>query len=130
MRAGQALRGSSEFHAWSDAGLFLRRRGDDIILSAEHRANPSISDLVLRLDTTKDKVALAVADDSKEKPMPQNSIQPRDRILAALGESGEPLSARQLRQRCAIRTATVADILAILQAEERVVNSTAGWALP
>jgi hypothetical protein len=38
MRAGQALRGSSEFHAWGDSNLYLRREpalaktpGDDRI---------------------------------------------------------------------------------------------------
>ena len=29
-RAGQALRGSSEFHAWGDSNLYLRRDGDDL----------------------------------------------------------------------------------------------------
>ena len=43
IRAGQALRGSSEFHAWGDSNLYLRRDGDDrIMLSVEHRAAPSI----------------------------------------------------------------------------------------
>jgi hypothetical protein len=41
-RAGQALRGSSEFHAWGDSNLYLRRDGDDLSLSVEHRAAPSI----------------------------------------------------------------------------------------
>ena len=31
MRAGQALRGSSEFHAWGDSNLYLRRDADDRI---------------------------------------------------------------------------------------------------
>jgi len=36
IRAGQALRGSSEFHAWGDSNLYLRRDGDDrITLSVE-----------------------------------------------------------------------------------------------
>lgn len=30
IRAGQALRGSSEFHAWGDSNLYLRRQGDDL----------------------------------------------------------------------------------------------------
>ena len=32
IRAGQALRGSSEFHAWGDSNLYLRRDGDDRIV--------------------------------------------------------------------------------------------------
>ena len=38
--AGQALRGSSEFHAWGDSNLYLRRNGEDLTLSAEHRPLP------------------------------------------------------------------------------------------
>jgi RecA-family ATPase len=36
VRAGQALRGSSEFHAWGDSNLYLRRHGDDLTLTVEH----------------------------------------------------------------------------------------------
>ncbi|MFH2010642.1 MAG: AAA family ATPase [bacterium] len=128
-RAGQALRGSSEFHAWSDAGLFLRRRGDDIVLSAEHRAHPAIQDLKLRLDTAGGNVALVVANESAEEPATQGRASPGDRILAALETCATPLSARQLRQHCSIRTSTVADTLATLQGEGRVENSPAGWVL-
>lgn len=128
-RAGQALRGSSEFHAWSDAGLFLRRKGDDIVLSAEHRAHPSIQDLNLRLDTTDGNVALVVADEHPEEPATPAPVSPGDRILAALETCATPLSARQLRQHCSIRTSTVAETLASLQGEGRVANSPAGWVL-
>ena len=47
IRAGQALRGSSEFHAWGDSNLYLRRNrdprdGGDITLTVEHRAAPAM----------------------------------------------------------------------------------------
>ena len=109
VRAGQALRGSSEFHAWADAGLFMQRRGDDIVLSTEHRANPSIQDLKLRLDTTAGNVALVVADQPAEVPTTPHPVSPADSIIAALKTCATPLSARQLRQHCSIRTSTVAD---------------------
>src|SRR3978361_1231909 len=49
-RAGQALRGSSEFHAWGDSNLYLRRDSDDrIILTAEHRAAAAMPSLTLKL---------------------------------------------------------------------------------
>jgi len=37
LRAGQALRGSSEFHAWGDSNLYLRRHGDQHTLGRELR---------------------------------------------------------------------------------------------
>src|SRR5271166_5166897 len=33
VRAGQALRGSSEFHAWGDSNLYLRRDGEELTLT-------------------------------------------------------------------------------------------------
>ncbi|MCL2660378.1 MAG: AAA family ATPase, partial [Acidobacteriaceae bacterium] len=39
IRAGQSLRGSSEFHAWGDSNLYLSRDNEDrITLTVEHRA--------------------------------------------------------------------------------------------
>jgi hypothetical protein len=49
VRAGQALRGSSEFHAWGDSNLYLRRDGDDLSLSVEHRAAPSMTPIAIEL---------------------------------------------------------------------------------
>src|SRR3989442_8302411 len=40
-RPGQALRGSSELHGWGDSNLYMRRRGDALTLSTEHRAAAS-----------------------------------------------------------------------------------------
>src|SRR6185295_9165673 len=62
MRAGQALRGSSEFHAWGDSNLYLRRHSDQLTLSVEHRAAASISTVQLLLDTTDGAVALRTLD--------------------------------------------------------------------
>jgi len=57
MRAGQALRGSSEFHAWGDSNLYLRRHGEQLTLSVEHRAAAAIGNVHLVLDTANAAVA-------------------------------------------------------------------------
>ena len=58
MRAGQALRGSSEFHAWGDSNLYLRRDADDrITLAVEHRAAPAMPALTLDLVQRADALA-------------------------------------------------------------------------
>jgi hypothetical protein len=38
---GQALRGSGDFHAWTDSALYVRRQQARLVVSAEHRAAPS-----------------------------------------------------------------------------------------
>ena len=62
LRAGQALRGSSEFHAWGDSNLYLRRHGDHLTLTVEHRAAPALDPIPLTLTSDGDALALAVTD--------------------------------------------------------------------
>ena len=62
LRAGQALRGSSELHAWGDSNLYLRRAASDnqLALVIEHRAAPSRDGLALHLLAQGDGLALHV----------------------------------------------------------------------
>jgi hypothetical protein len=48
-RGGQALRGSSELHAWGDSNLYLRRNGQQLQLSVEHRAAQGAERVLLAL---------------------------------------------------------------------------------
>ncbi|MBN1444376.1 MAG: AAA family ATPase, partial [Planctomycetes bacterium] len=48
-RPGQALRGSSDFHAFGDCNAYLQRKGDHVTLTVEHRASRSPAPLTLRL---------------------------------------------------------------------------------
>jgi hypothetical protein len=56
------LRGSSEFHAWGDSNLYLRRDGDDLSLSVEHRAAPSMTPITIELAQRGTALALEVVD--------------------------------------------------------------------
>src|SRR5262249_196117 len=60
--AGQALRGSSEFHAWGDSTLYLRRVGEQLTLTVEHRAAASITGITLALAGDGDGLALCVSE--------------------------------------------------------------------
>ena len=51
-RPGQALRGSSELHAWGDSNLYLRRRDKQIVMTVEHRAAPGLNDIEVDSPTT------------------------------------------------------------------------------
>src|SRR6202051_4018322 len=83
-RAGQALRGSSEFHAWGDSNLYLRRDGDDLTLTVEHRAAPSLAPIAITLAQRGAALALEAVD-PPEPPAPGKS--PLDeRIAAALAD--------------------------------------------
>jgi len=129
MRAGQALRGSSEFHAWGDSNLYLRRDADDrITLSVEHRAAPSIPAITLELVERADALALEVLD-HRIKPAPAEPRTVDDRIAAALAEAGGPQPFADLRAACRIRAATLYERLAEMASAGRIVKSADGYRL-
>lgn len=128
-RAGQALRGSSEFHAWGDSNLYLRRHGENLVLSVEHRAAPSHGGIPVQLMTEGDALALALAQPKPvEQEPPPASVN--DRIEALLRESASPLSVTTLRRLCRLRTQTVTSALADLLGQSRVVKSADGYSVP
>jgi hypothetical protein len=130
MRAGQALRGSSEFHAWGDSNLYLRRDGDDrITLSVEHRAAPAIPMINLELIQRADALALEVVDRSANAPQHVASKSVDDRIAAALANAGQPQPFADLRALCRVRTATLYERLADMTSTGRVIKSGDGYRL-
>ena len=126
-RAGQALRGSSEFHAWGDSNLYLRRHGDDLMLTVEHRAAPSVPALTLELAQRGDALALEVIERGAAPDPVPSSVD--ERITRALMEAGRPTSLAELRATCRVRTATLCDRLAALTAAGDLVRSPDGYRL-
>ncbi|MCP4202279.1 MAG: AAA family ATPase [bacterium] len=129
-RPGQALRGSSELHAWGDSNLYLRRTRDRLLLSVEQRAAPSISALTLELHQDGDALALRVLPDAEHSAasVPAPKLTPAQRIEQALSD-GALMSRRQLRDACRIRNATLTETLSQLLAAGRVVETSAGLRL-
>jgi hypothetical protein len=130
LRAGQALRGSSELHAWGDSNLYLRRtgEGDAIALTIEHRAAPSSEGLVLHLVTRDDGLALCV-DEPLGHDVPDVSPTAIDRVEAALAVASAPLSLKTLRATVKMRAATVSDALTALITKGRACRCDKGYAL-
>ena len=131
-RAGQALRGSSEMHAWGDSLLYLRRcRGDLLRLSAEHRAAASIDDLNVELKSQGDALALQLVEDESDPCQTDSHTAPSaiERVEHVLAEVSAPLSMRQLRQACRMRMSSVGQALETLAAQGRVVKSSDGFRL-
>jgi hypothetical protein len=128
MRAGQALRGSSEFHAWGDSNLYLRRGAEDrITLSVEHRAASAIPALSLELVQNADALALEIVDRTPQSPKSEVPQSIDDRIVAALAAAQIPQPFADLRAVCKIRTATLYDRLSALTSAGRITKSTDGY---
>jgi hypothetical protein len=130
IRAGQALRGSSEFHAWGDSNLYLRRDSDDhIVLTVEHRAAAARPDVTLELAQRDDALALqpVAADCQPESRAEPISVD--QRITAALADGGKPRPFSELRASCRVRTTTLYQRLAVMTADGLVVKSADGYRL-
>jgi hypothetical protein len=126
-RAGQALRGSSEFHAWGDSNLYLRRDGDDLTLTVEHRAAPSLAPIAIALAQRGPALALEAVD-PKEYAAPASTTLD-ERIATALADSGGAMPFTQLRACCRVRAATLYERLAALTATGRIAKTNAGYCL-
>jgi hypothetical protein len=127
VRAGQALRGSSEFHAWGDSNLYLRRDGDDLSLSVEHRAAPSMTPITIELAQRGTALALEVVDRRDPTAPPPSSLD--ERITATLAGADTALPFADLRACCRVRATTLYERLAVLADTGRVVKTHDGYRL-
>lgn len=129
-RAGQALRGSSEFHAWGDSNLYLRRnKHEQLTLTVEQRAEASRSGISIELKQDGPALGLHVVEhhhnddgDREEQPLLLS-----DRVLSALAGSPSPLSLRSLRDHCHSRTTSLAATIEHLVAAGQVAKTPAGY---
>ena len=121
-RPGQALRGSSEFHAWGDSNLYLTRcSGSEIRLTIEHRAEQECEPLPLKLVSDGDVARLEI---HRSVPPPQPvALSPEQQLLNLLSASAQPLRIRTLRERAGLRHETVSLAIAAL-VERRVIERT------
>jgi hypothetical protein len=130
IRAGQALRGSSEFHAWGDSNLYLRRDSNDrIVLTVEHRAAAAIPGVTLELIQRDNALALEPVPSGLQ---PEHRVEPPSldqRITAVLAGGDQPRSFAALRASCRVRTTTLYERLAAMIAAGSVVKSADGYSL-
>jgi hypothetical protein len=133
LRAGQALRGSGELHAWGDSNLYLRRNAHDerLSLTVEHRAAKAVGPFEIALDSADQGwLALQVKSiEPNDRLPPAAPIAPSQRVLNALGQATRPLTLVELRATCQIRTQRVCEALAALVADGQIRKTEAGYAL-
>ena len=118
-RPGQALRGSSELHAWGDSNLYLRRRDRQIVMCVEHRAAVGLSDIEIELVDDGQGPALRLRRQVPDEAPPETETA-EQRIVQVIAEAEKPLSQAQIRKRAAARNATVSAVLQKLIHEGRV----------
>jgi hypothetical protein len=125
-RPGQALRGSSELHGWGDSNLYMRRRGDQLTLTTEHRAAPSQDHIPLQLTQTDKALVLALVNPPADSPSP-GEPPPLEKVCQALAQLSGPVPAHQLRKLCAMRMATLCECLKQLEEQGELTHSSQGY---
>ena len=133
LRAGQALRGSSELHAWGDSYLYLRRKRDDITLSVEHRAAAAIDDIHLALLPCPPAAVLTIRQPGPDSTNPHTFGDERpsaeQRVLEVLRLAHSPMSNRHIRDACRMRTATLCQTLDRLCENDIIRRCDDGYSL-
>jgi AAA domain-containing protein len=130
IRAGQALRGSSEFHAWGDSNLYLRRDSNDrIVLTVEHRAAAAMPGITLELTQRDNALALEPIQIDRQPECTVGPTSVDERITAALADGDQPRPFAALRASCRVRTTTLYERLAAMIAAGSVVKSADGYSL-
>ena len=127
IRAGQALRGSSEFHAWGDSNLYLRRDSDDrIVLTVEHRAAAAIAGITLELTRRNDALALQPANADRQNEPRAETASIDQRIATTLADTDQPRTFAELRASCRVRAKTLYQRLAAMTEAGTITKSAYG----
>lgn len=124
-RPGQALRGSSEFHAWGDSNLYMRRAEDRLTLHVEHRAASSMPPVPLSLEQADEGLALEIVEAEPESPA--GASTPAERVLEVLAEADGPMTQRDLRSDVGVRSSTLTAILSEMIEHGRVLRTASGY---
>jgi hypothetical protein len=133
--AGQGLRGSSDFHAWTDSALYVRRRRGELVVTVEHRAaaapDPFLVGLVITDDPSAPAHLVARGAEPDAEGEAATAVAPdlQRRILADLAAATAPLSREALRAAIRVRNDSLGVALRQLEASGNVERTPRGWRL-
>lgn len=123
----QQLRGSGDFSAWLDSGLYLTRDGEDRVLVVEHRSAPAPPPFRLRL-VPGDTPHLAIQDSHTDAAIVD--VDPlQARVVERLRAVARPQSAQALRDCLRVRKADLLVALRSLADRGVATKSTDGWSI-
>jgi hypothetical protein len=122
---GQALRGSSDLHAFGDSNAYLARRKDQIILTLEHRAAKSPDPFALELVSRPDGTATHLKISSPAQITTDVSLN--ERILALLLHAGKPLTRTIIRKQLKCNNQRLGKTLLDLDKQGLILKTSTGW---
>lgn len=128
---GQALRGSTDLHAWSDSAAYLVRKRDRLELTLEHRSAPAPDPFAIELvDDDPDCAHLRVCANDVANPSSPIPAPPLlDLLRKRLADAPQPLSRAALRRDLRVNNQRLGDALLRLERDGIARRSDQGWAL-
>ncbi|MFQ5559985.1 MAG: AAA family ATPase [Nitrospinota bacterium] len=125
---GVGIRGSSDFHAWGDTNLYLKRKEDHLILIREQRAAPAMEPLSVKLVIIPDNMPhLEVIGDFH--PVSQKSTGIEEKIVDYLKQESVPVPQKILREYLKIRNQSLTEALKKLNSQKKICRSEKGWSI-
>lgn len=128
-RQGQALRGSSEFHAWGDSNLYLKRKtNDSISLTIEHRAekSPPSFNLFLSSNEIGPFHQIINSDSDTSADLKQT---PEQKIVHLLQSTSSPMNFSLIRSETKLRSQIVSQALNSIVSQGIAAHSKNGYSI-
>lgn len=122
---GQALRGSSDLHAFGDSNAYLARQSERLILTCEHRAARAPEPITLELVSTPDGHQAHLEVRGERAPDPSVSLA--ERALRVLQSASKPISRKALRDTLRVNNQRLGEVLETLNRQGAVVHTDNGW---
>jgi len=122
---GQALRGSSDLHAFGDSNAYLTRRKKRIVLSVEHRSAKSMDPLEMQLASRENGSATHLEIVADTASNATGSLQQRTLLL--IQNSTRPMTRTRIRQQLRVNNQRLGDTLAKLDKQALVLKTSTGW---
>lgn len=124
---GQALRGSSDLHAFGDANAYLARRREHLVLTLEQRAARPPEPMTLQLlsGSDADDTHLAI---TSALPQPSESLS--DRVRDTLQRAEEPMTRTAIRAALRVNNQRLGQVLQDLEDAGAALRTQQGWLAP
>jgi hypothetical protein len=127
-QGGQGLRGSGDFHAWSDSSIYLRQSRGELILSTEHRSAPAMASISIEL-VVEGSGPPYLLTKVPSPTTPQETTESLElRLLAALSKDNS-LTRNALRKEMRIKNERLGELLNRLEQQQKIVRYADGWRL-
>jgi len=124
-RSGQALRGSSDLHAFGDSNAYLARSHKQIVLSVEHRTAKSMDPVQLQLVSRSNDQATHLEIVAGKGADPAAPLV--DRVLLLLQNADGPLTRTAIREHLKVNNQRLGHTLDDLREQALALKTPRGW---